>query len=45
MTLTHSTSKGLSAMVLALLHSRGLLDDDERVAVYWPECPTSAPPR
>jgi CubicO group peptidase (beta-lactamase class C family) len=37
MTLVHSTSKGLSAMVLALLHSRGLLDHDERVATYWPE--------
>jgi CubicO group peptidase (beta-lactamase class C family) len=37
MTLVHSTTKGLSAMVLALLHSRGLLDYDERVASYWPE--------
>lgn len=37
MTLVHSTSKGLSAMVLALLHSRGLLDYDARVASYWPE--------
>lgn len=37
MTLVHSTTKGLSAMVLALLHSRGLLDYDERVATYWPE--------
>lgn len=37
MTLVHSTSKGLAAMVLALLHSRGLLDYDERVATYWPE--------
>lgn len=36
MTLVHSTTKGLSAMVLALLHSRGLLDYDERVATYWP---------
>ena len=33
----YSTSKGLSAMVLALLHSRGFLDYDERVAAYWPE--------
>src|SRR2546421_2708005 len=32
-----STSKGLSAMTLALLHSRGLLDYDELVAAYWPE--------
>ena len=37
MTLVHSTTKGLSAMVLALLHSRGLLDYDQRVAAYWPE--------
>jgi CubicO group peptidase (beta-lactamase class C family) len=37
MTLVHSTTKGLSAMVLALLHSRGLLDYDERIARYWPE--------
>jgi CubicO group peptidase (beta-lactamase class C family) len=37
MTLVHSTTKGLSAMVLALLHSGGLLDYDERVAAYWPE--------
>jgi CubicO group peptidase (beta-lactamase class C family) len=37
MTLVHSTTKGLSAMVLALLHSRGLLDYDERVATYWPQ--------
>jgi CubicO group peptidase (beta-lactamase class C family) len=36
MTLVHSTTKGLAAMVLALLHSRGLLDHDERVAAYWP---------
>jgi CubicO group peptidase (beta-lactamase class C family) len=37
MTLVHSTTKGLSAMVLALAHSRGWLDYDERVATYWPE--------
>jgi CubicO group peptidase (beta-lactamase class C family) len=37
MTLVHSTTKGLSALVLALLHSRGLLDHDELVAAYWPE--------
>jgi CubicO group peptidase (beta-lactamase class C family) len=35
--LVYSTSKGLAAMTLALLHSRGLLDYDERVAAYWPE--------
>src|SRR3712207_3829859 len=35
--LVYSTSKGLAAMTLALLHSRGLLDYDERVSAYWPE--------
>jgi CubicO group peptidase (beta-lactamase class C family) len=35
--LVYSTSKGLAAMTLAMLHSRGLLDYDERVATYWPE--------
>jgi CubicO group peptidase (beta-lactamase class C family) len=35
--LVYSTSKGLSAMTLALLHSRGLLDYDELVTSYWPE--------
>jgi CubicO group peptidase (beta-lactamase class C family) len=35
--LVYSTSKGLSAMTLALAHSRGQLDYDERVAGYWPE--------
>jgi CubicO group peptidase (beta-lactamase class C family) len=35
--LVYSTSKGLSAMNLALAHSRGLLDYDERVKAYWPE--------
>lgn len=37
MTLVHSTTKGLSGLVLALLNSRGLFDYDERVATYWPE--------
>jgi CubicO group peptidase (beta-lactamase class C family) len=32
-----STTKGLSAMVIALVHSRGLLDYEERVCTYWPE--------
>jgi CubicO group peptidase (beta-lactamase class C family) len=35
--LLYSTSKGLAAMTLALAHSRGWLDYDERVAAYWPE--------
>ena len=35
--LVYSTSKGLSAMTLAVAHSRGWLDYDERVTTYWPE--------
>jgi CubicO group peptidase (beta-lactamase class C family) len=37
MVVVHSASKGLAAMTLALAHSRGWLDYDERVCVYWPE--------
>jgi CubicO group peptidase (beta-lactamase class C family) len=37
MVVVHSTTKGLAAMVVALAHSRGLLDYDERVCTYWPE--------
>jgi len=32
-----STTKGLSAMTIALAHSRGLLDYNEKVCTYWPE--------
>mmetsp|Transcript_17012 Transcript_17012/g.28417 ORF Transcript_17012/g.28417 Transcript_17012/m.28417 type:complete len:485 (-) Transcript_17012:272-1726(-) len=32
-----SLSKGLCALGLALLHSKRLLDYDEKVATYWPE--------
>jgi len=32
-----STTKGVSALVMASLRSKGLLDWDERVAYYWPE--------
>jgi len=35
--LVYSTSKGLAAMTLALAHSRGWLDYDERVAALWPD--------
>jgi CubicO group peptidase (beta-lactamase class C family) len=35
--LVYSTSKGLAAIALALMHSRGLLDYDERVSEYWPQ--------
>jgi CubicO group peptidase (beta-lactamase class C family) len=37
MVVVHSATKGLAAMTLALAHSRGWLDYDERVATYWPE--------
>ena len=37
MALVYSTTKGLAGMTLALAHSRGWLDYDERVARYWPE--------
>ena len=37
MVVVHSASKGLAAMTLAIAHSRGWLDYDERVATYWPE--------
>src|SRR5688572_9531844 len=37
MVVVHSATKGLAAMTLALAHSRGWLDYDERVVRYWPE--------
>ena len=37
MALVYSTTKGLSAMTLAIAHSRGWLDYDELVCKYWPE--------
>jgi CubicO group peptidase (beta-lactamase class C family) len=37
MVIVHSATKGLAAMTLALAHSRGWLDYEERVATYWPE--------
>lgn len=37
MVLVCSTTKGLAAMTMALAHSRGWLDYDERVCAYWPE--------
>src|SRR5918995_980044 len=37
MVLVYSTSKGMAAICMALAHSRGLIDYDERVATYWPE--------
>jgi CubicO group peptidase (beta-lactamase class C family) len=37
MVLVHSATKGLAAMTLAVAHSRGWLDYDERVSRYWSE--------
>jgi CubicO group peptidase (beta-lactamase class C family) len=35
--LVFSTTKGISALTVAVAHSQGLLDYDEKVAAYWPE--------
>jgi CubicO group peptidase (beta-lactamase class C family) len=32
-----STTKGLAGLAMALAHSRGLFDYEERVSKYWPE--------
>lgn len=37
MVIVYSTTKGLAAMTLAVAHSRGWLDYEERVCAYWPE--------
>jgi len=37
MVIVFSATKGLAAMALAVAHSRGWLDYDQRVSVYWPE--------
>ena len=37
MVVVHSATKGMAAMTLAIAHSRGWLDYEERVATYWPE--------
>lgn len=37
MALVYSTTKGLAAMTLAVAHSRGWLDYEQRIAHYWPE--------
>src|SRR5512132_789730 len=37
MVVVHSATKGLAAMTLAIAHSRGWLDYEQRVAHYWPE--------
>ncbi len=37
MVVVHSATKGLAAMALAVAHSRGWLDYEQRIAAYWPE--------
>jgi CubicO group peptidase (beta-lactamase class C family) len=37
MAIVYSATKGLAAMTLAVAHSRGWLDYEERVCAYWPE--------
>ncbi|BCT74567.1 esterase [Sinomonas cyclohexanicum] len=37
MALVFSATKGMAALTMALAHSRGWLDYDERVCTYWPE--------
>ena len=37
MVLVFSATKGISALTVALAHSRGLIDYKEKVATYWPE--------
>jgi CubicO group peptidase (beta-lactamase class C family) len=37
MVIVFSATKGLAAMTLAIAHSRGWLDYEERLAAYWPE--------
>ena len=37
MVVVYSATKGLAAMTLAIAHSRGWLDYEEKVCAYWPE--------
>jgi CubicO group peptidase (beta-lactamase class C family) len=37
MVIVYSTTKGLAAMTLAIAHSRGWIDYEQRVFKYWPE--------
>jgi len=37
MVIIASATKGLAGLAMALAHSRGLYDYDERIAKYWPE--------
>ncbi len=35
--LVFSTTKGMASLAVAVAHSRGLFDYDEKVSTYWPE--------
>jgi CubicO group peptidase (beta-lactamase class C family) len=37
MVLVYSTTKGMAGLAMALAHSRGLYEYDERVSTYWPD--------
>ena len=37
LTQVFSMTKGMAALAIAVAHSRGLLDYDEKIAAYWPE--------
>jgi len=37
MVIVFSTTKGLAGLAMALAHSQGLFDYDERISKYWPE--------
>jgi len=37
LTQVFSMTKGMAALAVAVAHSQGLLDYDERIAAYWPE--------
>jgi CubicO group peptidase (beta-lactamase class C family) len=37
MVLVFSTTKGVASLAVAVAHSRGLFDYDEKVSAYWPE--------
>lgn len=37
MVIVFSATKGMSGLAMALAHSRGLFDYDERISKYWPE--------
>ena len=37
LSIVFSTTKGVASLAFSLLHSRGLLNYDEKVSAYWPE--------